>query len=244
MHKNDLPLNNQQVEPTDVDLTTVFGQALVRTVSATAAFEARYELRRLGESDPRRYEWIWSVRAAVSGELPTRRLPVGRGSALLLELPLLQEPSHEDARIVIHFMDSDHLRLMLAEEFCESNKPRVIIAENDATVAESLKVFLSRHGFEITVTASAADTLASIKRETFDLVLLDVDLHDAHAFSFCAQLRSDPATRCLRIVISSAWQHLAELAAKAGAIGYLDKPLDFIGLPERLHRFLRMPRPR
>jgi two-component system cell cycle response regulator len=67
---------------------------------------------------------------------------------------------------------------------------------------------------------------------------LDEDLPDIDGLAVCAQLRANPATALVPILISSAWHHTKSLAFKAGANGYLEKPLDLLKLPERIRKVL------
>lgn len=76
------------------------------------------------------------------------------------------------------------------------------------------------------VTRTGAAALQRAQSENFDLALVDVDLRDIHGFALCARLRETPATQNLPVVICSAWQGVGDLALRAGAIGYLEKPQD------------------
>jgi len=128
---------------------------------------------------------------------------------------------------VINLLAHDHLHLMLLEEFQELSAYRVLVAENDEMTAAALNRTLCRAGFEVAITRTGAATIELAQDENFDLALIDVDLCDVHGFALCAQLRSNPLTQDLPLVICSAWQGTGELAAQAGAIGYLEKPQDF-----------------
>jgi CheY-like chemotaxis protein len=234
---------NQLTKQADLDLTEVFNDAqVVQTVTSSAAFEATYGLLTMAKEDPRRYEIVWGVQLAVNGTIRTRPLRTRQGRARLLELPILQRrPSDGDACIAIHITDPTHWHLMLAAEYRETPIHRVLFAEYDADIGQALKSRLSGRGFEVTVKRNAAATLEAVRNEDFDLVLLDVDLPDMHGFALCSKIRENPVTRHLPIVICSAWPNVGDLAAKAGAVCYLEKPLDFGGLLERLSELLQLP---
>jgi DNA-binding response OmpR family regulator len=116
---------------------------------------------------------------------------------------------------------------------------RILVAESDTDISQMLMLLLSREGFEIAIASTGAGALDLVQKEHFDLVILDLDIPDIPAFSLCARLRANPVTENLPVVISSAWPDVGRLATKAGAVGYLEKPLDFLHLPERLRQILR-----
>jgi DNA-binding response OmpR family regulator len=116
---------------------------------------------------------------------------------------------------------------------------RILVAESDTDISQMLMLLLSREGFETTITSSGTAALDLAQMESFDLVLLDLDIPDVPAFSLCSRLRANPVTEKLPVVISSAWPGVGGLATKAGAVGYLEKPLDFLHLSELLRQILR-----
>jgi DNA-binding response OmpR family regulator len=116
---------------------------------------------------------------------------------------------------------------------------RILVAESDTDISQMLMLLLSHEEFEIAIANTGAGALDLVQKEHFDLVILDLDIPDIPAFSLCARLRANPVTEKLPIVISSAWPGVGGLARKAGAVDYLEKPLDFLHLPERLRQILR-----
>lgn len=119
-NQNDQSPPNQQDGHADVDLTSVFRAAgLPLTVSATTAFETKYQLlsRENGGHDPD--DIIWGVRSAIVGCLLARPLRTYRGKALLVEFPSFQRGACKDVRIVIWMTDQSQVCLMLPEEYQE-----------------------------------------------------------------------------------------------------------------------------
>jgi DNA-binding response OmpR family regulator len=89
-------------------------------------------------------------------------------------------------------------------------------------LAHHLRVF----GAEVFTAATAAVARAVLAGTRVDLLLLDVGLPDVGGLRWCRQLRADPATAGLPILIVSAYADTATIAAAAaaGADGYLTKP--------------------
>jgi hypothetical protein len=120
-NQNDQKPPNQQDGHADVDLTSVFRAAgLPLTVSATTAFETKYQLLSRENGGHDSDDIIWGVRSAIVGCLLARPLRTCRGKALLVEFPSFQRGACEvDVRIVIWMTDQSQMCLMLPEEYQE-----------------------------------------------------------------------------------------------------------------------------
>jgi CheY-like chemotaxis protein len=227
-----------------IDLTSVFRLAgLPHIVSASQMFEAKYQLLAPdGQTD--HYDIIWAVRCAIVGCLLNRPLRTRRGKALLVEFPSFQRGACDvDVRIVILITDQRQVCLMLPEEFQEPSAYRLLVAESDEGISQRLDLLLRRAEFNVTITRSGAAALDCLHEENFDLALLDADLPDIDGFALCTRLHADPVLQNLPVVLCSARHGIGGLAAKAGAVGFLEKPLDFVHLPDRLRQFLGSPPP-
>ena len=66
---------------------------------------------------------------------------------------------------------------------------RILIVEDDAALAEGLKLNAELEGYEAVVASSAEEGLEWLERGGADLILLDVSLPGEDGFEFCAQLR-------------------------------------------------------
>jgi len=239
---NSKDTNSQSTEPQTtvpgVDVTAAFRSAgLPQTISASASFEAKYRLLDCEHNHTDHCDIIWGVRCALSGCLPTRPLRARHGQVLLLELPSFQQGACEEIGVVIQ-SSANHVHLMLPGEFQEASTCRLLVAESDSEIGRMLEMLLDGEGFDVTVTNSAAAALERVACENFDLALLDADLPDMSAFTLCSRLRAAPATTSLPIVICSAWPGAGDRATQAGAVGFLEKPRDFLHIAERLRQFL------
>ena len=120
---------------------------------------------------------------------------------------------------------------------------RVILVVDDeptvrAMVLASIRVKASRYiGLEA---GNALDALAAAREQQPDLVLLDVALPDHDGFWVCRQLKTDPQTSQIPVVMLTAMGLPSdrEQAMKAGADGYIVKPFSPRALLEELDRRL------
>lgn len=118
---------------------------------------------------------------------------------------------------------------------------KVLIVDDVATNRIVMKVKLSAAGYLPLVAADGAACLAAARAELPDLILLDLLLPDMAGTEVLAQLRADPATRAIPVVIFSA-SHATEARVKAfraGADDFLLKPLDDQTLLARIRSLMR-----
>lgn len=111
----------------------------------------------------------------------------------------------------------------------ESPKKRLLVVDDDEAIIEMFRDALERDGrFEFATASSGYD--AGMLTESFKphAVLLDYMLPDINGNIVCQRLRSNPATRHVRIVLVSGVVNRAEIDAlmAAGADEFVHKPFD------------------
>ena len=87
---------------------------------------------------------------------------------------------------------------------------------------------LARHGFDVETAESGLVALATIRSQAFDLVLLDVMMPGVDGYTVLRELKSDPETRDIPVIMISALDELDSVTRciEAGAEDYLPKPFD------------------
>jgi len=115
---------------------------------------------------------------------------------------------------------------------------RVLMIEDDRRLAGMVKEYLLQHGVQLTHAATAAEGLALLKREPFDLLLLDLMLPDGNGLEFCAQVRRDST---LPIIMLTARGDPMDrvVGLELGADDYLPKPFEPRELLARIRAVLR-----
>jgi CheY-like chemotaxis protein len=128
--------------------------------------------------------------------------------------------------------------ISLPSEGVQQRLPLVLVADAESEIVRALRWVLGRRGFTTIAAATGAEALQRAAEAQPDLILLDADLPGNGALAVCARLCADPRTRTIPVVVCSAWMGGADAALNAGATMYLEKPLGFGDLPERLHQVL------
>jgi two-component system response regulator RegX3 len=116
---------------------------------------------------------------------------------------------------------------------------RVLLVEDDDSIAEPLTAGLGRHGFQVSRARTGAEALAAPPHE---VVLLDLGLPDMDGIDVCRQLR---ATSAVPIIVVTARSEEVDrvLGLELGADDYVVKPFGFRELVARIRAVTRRARP-
>ena len=118
---------------------------------------------------------------------------------------------------------------------------KILIVDDVATNRIVLKVKLNAAGYRPVVAADGATCLALAARELPDLILMDLTLPDMSGIDLLRQLRADPVTRTVPVVMLTASQDARARvqAFRAGADEFLCKPIEDQVLQARIRSFMR-----
>ena len=119
----------------------------------------------------------------------------------------------------------------------------LVIEDNPANV--KLAVFLlEKAGHEVLTAEDAAEGIELSKRHLLDLVLMDIQLPGMDGLAATRALKSDPATRAIKVVALTAFAMKGDEAKMlaAGCDGYIAKPFQYREFLDRVEAILkRMP---
>jgi len=103
---------------------------------------------------------------------------------------------------------------------------KVLIADDHPEAVELVRVTLEDEDYEIVNTSNGKETLKKARAEKPDIVLLDVVMPKMDGFEVCRQLRKDPQTKEIPIVmLTDKGQEVdKERGREVGADDYITKP--------------------
>ena len=118
---------------------------------------------------------------------------------------------------------------------------RVLIIEDSADIAELIKHYLDRAGYDTVVHGSGRDGLVAARQSPPDLVILDVMLPGMDGMQVCQALRAEPTTSGLPILMLTARGEEADRVRglELGADDYVTKPFSPKELVARIGALLR-----
>jgi len=116
---------------------------------------------------------------------------------------------------------------------------RILVVEDETTMAESLRSGLEGEGFAVDVAADGEEGLWYADEVDYDAIILDLMLPKVNGFQVCSRLRErDDWTPILMLTAKDG--HLDEAEGlDTGADDYLTKPFSFVVLLARLRALLR-----
>jgi two-component system response regulator TctD len=116
---------------------------------------------------------------------------------------------------------------------------RLLLVEDEPELGATLARVLERRGFQVAHRLSAAEALASLEHELFDLVVLDLGLPGMDGLQLLQRLRGRGST--LPVLVLTARSGVGDRVAglNAGADDYLAKPFDPDELEARLRALAR-----
>src|SRR3954453_22001886 len=116
---------------------------------------------------------------------------------------------------------------------------RVLVAEDQPTVAAAITRGLRRHGAAVDVACDGAQALYHARIYPYDVLLLDRDLPQVHGDEVCRALRDEqPELKILMLTAARSTDDVVEGLA-IGADDYLGKPFRFAELVARVHALHR-----
>jgi DNA-binding response OmpR family regulator len=103
---------------------------------------------------------------------------------------------------------------------------RVLLIEDEPNIIQAIGFILAREGWRVDSHADGRTALEAVARRAPDLVILDVMLPGRSGFDILADLRADPATRALPVLMLTARGQARdrELAERMGASRFMTKP--------------------
>lgn len=104
-------------------------------------------------------------------------------------------------------------------------KSRILIVEDNVTLSQMQKEWLTREGYEVTTAIDATVARRHIRKTCFDLVLSDVRLPEGDGLSLLSWLRKEKHDIPFIIMTEYASYPDAVKAIKMGAKDYLPKPV-------------------
>jgi CheY-like chemotaxis protein len=121
-------------------------------------------------------------------------------------------------------------------------RAKILIVDDEAAIREYEATLLGELGHEVLAAADGAEALRLAREKQPDLVLLDIMMPELSGIEVCRQLRADPRTRDIRVIVVSAVdaKRALEESIIAGADDFLAKPINALELMVRVRSILRV----
>ena len=115
---------------------------------------------------------------------------------------------------------------------------KALVVEDDGNIAELLRLYLERDGFEVQCAADGGEGVATFRAYNPDIVLLDIMLPVMDGWSVLREIRKDSRTPVIMLTAKSETPDKVS-GLEMGADDYVTKPFEVKELLARIHAVLR-----
>lgn len=118
------------------------------------------------------------------------------------------------------------------------NTPHILIADDNPEIREIIKVLLSGEGFLVTEAKDGATALDEIKKQEFDLIILDIMMPGMNGYETCQSIRQINNAPILFLSARTTDSDKI-LGFSSGGDDYLEKPFSYPELIGRAKALIR-----
>jgi len=116
---------------------------------------------------------------------------------------------------------------------------KILVADDDPGILDAIEAMLHLKGYDVTTTLDG-DTVLEIAEDNMpDLFLLDIWMPGLSGVEICTELKSNPKTAHIPVILISASLNVGKAAAEAKADNYLAKPFEMRELTKKIELLLQ-----
>jgi len=128
-----------------------------------------------------------------------------------------------------------------------SEKKRILVVDDEPDFASIVQGNLEKEGFEVDVAYDGVEGLEKVKQNPPDAIVLDVMMPEKDGYAMCSDLKGDPATADIPVVLltavasrvtSTRYSHYDGMSTEAD--DYIPKPASSEDIVESVRRLLDM----
>lgn len=128
-----------------------------------------------------------------------------------------------------------------------SEKKRILVVDDEPDFASIVQGNLEKEGFEVEVAYDGVEGLEKVRQNPPDAIVLDVMMPEKDGYEMCAEIKNDPETANIPIVLltavasrvtSTRYSHYDGMSTEAD--DYIPKPASSEDIVESIKRLLDM----
>ncbi len=122
---------------------------------------------------------------------------------------------------------------------------KILIIDDDPETLRLVRMILQRQNYDVTTAPNGMQGITMSRTEKPDLILLDVMMPDLDGYQVCQQIRNDPETAQIPIIMFTAKTQVEDKVAgfDAGVDDYITKPIHPAELAAHIRSILSRRRP-
>ena len=120
--------------------------------------------------------------------------------------------------------------------------PKILIADDNPVLLKYLSTLLEKNGYPYLTATNGTEAIEKVRTQGPDLILLDVMMPEMDGLEVCKQLKDDPSTHHIPIILitGSIDNEVKVKGLSAGANDFLTKPVGRAELMVRVKNLLRI----
>ena len=104
---------------------------------------------------------------------------------------------------------------------------KILIVDDEESIRKVLGLFLKKQGYKVSSAEKLSETYSILKKQDFDLILLDINLPDGNSLEFMKKIKELNNNSSIITMTAQDTMNNAIEAIKNGAYDYISKPFDF-----------------
>lgn len=123
------------------------------------------------------------------------------------------------------------------------NAEKILIVEDSAIQAETLRRLLSENGYKVILANSGYEGLTMARKERPDLIISDIVMPEMDGYEMCRKLKDDETLKMIPLILLTQLTEPEEviMGLESGADHYLTKPFDKEHLLNKVALLLKDP---
>ncbi len=126
----------------------------------------------------------------------------------------------------------------IAAERDQDPSRTIVVVEDSEPIRRILGLLLEGHGYDVLAVAGGREGLAAAQELLPCAITLDLSLPDVDGRDVLRELKADPRTRAIPVIVVSAYASTLSAAERANAAEVLSKPFDVDKLLDMVTRAL------
>ena len=121
-------------------------------------------------------------------------------------------------------------------------KKKILVVDDEPELVKAVQIRLTRAGYEVLSAYDGQEGLEKAKKETPDLILLDISMPEINGYQALQRLKGESQTKSIPVIMITANSQLEDVARaiNLGAEEYIVKPFDYIAMLGKIKKALEV----
>jgi DNA-binding response OmpR family regulator len=115
---------------------------------------------------------------------------------------------------------------------------RILVLDDDPDIGIMIKIMLEYKGYSVILTDRGEKAQEIIRTDNINLLIMDMLLSGVNGTDMCAELKKNPLTSSIPIMMISAHPNAKQICIDAGADVFISKPFDMPDILEKIARLM------